>query len=65
MVRELELRARVRVWSRAAASARTWFEQVHLVRFDGQRLRLSLQPDAAAREVNRARCESDEVVLEW
>ena len=51
MVRELELRAWVRVWSRAVASAWPRLEQVHLVRLDIQRQRLSLQPDAATREV--------------
>ena len=51
MVRELELRAWVCVWPRAAASAWPRFEQVHLVRLDVQWIRLPLQPDAATREV--------------
>ena len=51
MVREFELRAWMRVWPRAAASAWSRLEQVHLVRFDLKWRRLSLQPDAPAREV--------------
>ena len=46
MVRLVELRTRMRVWSRPIASTRPGRQQVHLVRFDVQRLGLPLLPDA-------------------
>lgn len=46
MVRLVELRARMRVWSGSLAPARPGRQQVHLVRFDVQRLGLPILPYA-------------------
>ncbi len=47
MVRLVELRAWVRVWSGPAAPAWSGRQQVHLVRLDLERLGLSVLPYAA------------------
>ena len=51
MVRQLELRAQLHVWSKQGAQAWPGRQQVHLVRIDGERRGLSLFPDTPPREV--------------
>ena len=46
MVRFVELRPRMRVWTEQVAPTRPGRQQVHLVRLDVQRLGMPLLPDA-------------------
>ena len=63
MVRIVELRARMRVRPGSPSPARARRQQVHLVRFDFQRIGLPLFPDAPPREVTAGYAKTAALIL--